>query len=197
MKPEDQIKKFKERYGARLKKTTNLVTKETAQFAFDLLLVRTKAGFGTNGQLDRLSPNYVEFRKRWSAFLADDTSPETSNLTATGQLLDALFLRVVADRFFIKVNSKKRQEGLGGEALEEVKKATYTGKGASRRKTGEKTVGYQSKLTNDQVRKFVEDAGRVFLEFNEEEKKKVREFAKELFREYLSDILTSGVSSNS
>jgi hypothetical protein len=191
MKPEDKIRKYKEKYSERLKKTTKLVTQQAGQFAFDLLIIRTKSGFGTNGILDDLSINYVEFRKRWSAFLADDTSPETSNLTATGQLLDALFLRVVANKFLIKVNTKKRQEGLGGEALEEVKKATYTGKGENRKKTGEKVTGFQSKLTNDQVRKFSEDAGRVFLEFNEQEKQKVRQFAKELFKEYLSDIITN------
>lgn len=189
MTPEEKIRQFKEKYGKRIKEITKEVTKDTGEMAYDLLYLRTKAGEGTNGPLKALSPSYVDFRKRWSAFLADDTSPSESNLTATGQLLDALFLRVVADKFFIKVNSKNREEGLGGENLEEVKRDVYKGKGKDRKKVGEKTTGYQSRLTNDQVRKFVEDAGRVFLEFNEDEKRQIREYAADLFREKLADII--------
>lgn len=189
MTPEEKIRQFKDKYGKRIKEITKEVTKDTGEMAYDLLYIRTKSGFGTNGPLKALSPSYVDFRKRWSAFLADDTSPSESNLTATGQLLDALFLRVVADKFFIKVNSKNREEGLGGESLEEVKRDVYKGKGKDRKKVGEKTTGYQSRLTNDQVRKFVEDAGRVFLEFNEDEKRQIREYAADLFREKLADII--------
>ena len=63
----------------------------------------------------------IAFRRRWAAFLAEDTSPAKSNLTATGQLLEALYYRVVGNRFFVKVNSKNRDEGLGGEELVSVK----------------------------------------------------------------------------
>jgi hypothetical protein len=203
LKPEDQIKKFKEKYDLVIKKAVKEVTKETGTFAFDLLLNRTKAGFGTSGSLKNLSPKYIEFRRKWQSFLADDTDPDTSNLTATGQLLDALFLTVVGSKFFIRVNSKNRSEGLGGEELEAITKDVYkTIKTKSffglvnvkeKRKVGTKTTGYQSKLKNSDVRKFVEDAGRVFLEFNQEEKNIIAEFAKELLRQRLSGILNKEV----
>ena len=189
MTPEEKIKQFKDKYGSTIKKITNEATRETGEMALDLLYLRTKSGQGTNGDLKSLSKSYREFRERWSSFLADDTSPSESNLTATGQLLDALFLRVVGSRFFIKVNSKNRQEGLGGENLEEIKKDIFKKVNGKRTKVGSKVAGYQSRLTNDDVRKFVEDAGRVFLEFNDKEKEEIRKFATDLLREKLSDII--------
>lgn len=189
MSAADQIKKFKEKYGKEITEITREVTKETGSMAYDLLFLRTKAGQGTNGPLKELSKSYVDFRKRWSSFLADDTSPSESNLTATGQLLDAMFLRVVAGRFIIKVNSKKRDQGLGGGEVEEIKRDVFKGKGQNKKKVGEKTTGVQSKLTNDQVRKFVEDAGRVFLEFNDDEKRQIREFALNMFRDKLKKFI--------
>lgn len=181
MTPEQQIKKFKDKYGVRIKKTLNYLTKIAAEKTYKELIARTKNGQGTDGPLKPLSGKYIGFRRQWSAFLAKDTSPAKSNLTATGQLLEALYYRVVGDRFFIKVNTKNRSEGLGGEKLEEIKKTNK--KGVT------KTVGYQSKLTNDQVRKYTEEAGREFLALSEKEKEDLRKFVKEELRMMLSDIL--------
>ena len=180
MKPEEQIKKFKEKYGVRINKTLKQVATLAAEKTIEDIKRRTKEGYGTDGKLKELSKDYVEFRKRWSAFLADDTSPGKSNLTATGQLLEALYYRVVGPRFFIKVNSKNRSEGLGGEKLEEITKTS---------KKGKVTKTYQSRLTNDQIREYTEKAGREFLALSEKEKDDLRKFVKEQFEMMLSDIL--------
>ena len=181
MTPEEQIKKFKDAYGARIKKTLNYVAKIAAEKTMNDVIARTKQGNGTDGQLEKLSGKYIGFRRRWSAFLAKDTSPAKSNLTATGQLLNALYFRVVGSRFFIKVNTKKRSEGLGGEKLVSITKTNKKGK--------TKTVGYESSLSNDDVRKFTEDAGREFLELSEKEKEDLRMFVADQLRLALSDIL--------
>ncbi len=201
--PAEQIKAFKEKYGVRLKKTIKYVTKKTGDKALEDLKRRTKEGTGTEGKLKQLSGDYIAFRRRWEAFLAKDTSPAKSNLTATGQMLDALYLRVVADKFFIKVNTKNRDEALGGENLVEVKKDTFKtvkkknffGKvKKTKTKTGTKTVGFQSKLTNDDVRKYTEEAGREFLKLSDEETRQLKEFALSEFKIALSDILNNGES---
>jgi hypothetical protein len=181
MTPEEQIKKFKDKYGVRIKKELNRIAQIAAEKTMNDVIARTKRGNGTDGQLNKLSGKYIGFRRRWSAFLAKDTSPAKSNLTATGQLLNALYYRVVGPRFFIKVNTKKRSEGLGGEKLVEIKKTDKKGK--------TKTVGYESSLSNDQVRKYTEDAGREFLALSDKEKDDLRKFVAEQLKIALGDIL--------
>lgn len=182
MTPEEQIKAFKEKYGVRVKKTLNEVAKIAAEKTMNDVIKRTKEGKGTNGRLKPLSGKYIGFRRRWSEFLADDTSPAKSNLTATGQLLEALYYRVVGPRFFIKVNTKNREQGLGGESnLIEITKTNKKGK--------KKVVGYKSHLTNDQVRQYTEEAGREFLALSDKEKEDLRKFVGDQLRMMLSDIL--------
>jgi hypothetical protein len=181
MTPEEQIKKFKDKYGVRIKKELNRIAQIAAEKTMNDVIARTKRGNGTDGQLKKLSGKYIGFRRRWSAFLAKDTSPAKSNLTATGQLLNALYYRVVGPRFFIKVNTKKRSEGLGGEKLVSITKTDKKGK--------TKTVGYESSLSNDQVRKYTEDAGREFLALSDKEKDDLRKFVAEQLKIALGDIL--------
>lgn len=181
MTPEEKIKEFKIKYAKRVKEALNGVAKIAAEKTMNDVVSRTKSGLGTNGPLKSLSGKYIGFRRRWSAFLAKDTSPAKSNLTATGQLLEALYYRVVGPRFFIKVNTKKRSEGLGGEKLVTITKTNKKGK--------KKVVGYESSLNNDQVRKYTEDAGREFLALSEKEKEDLRKFVAEQLKMMLSDIL--------
>lgn len=180
MTPKEKIRKFKEKYNAQIKKALKEATEQAAKKTMADVIKRTKSGLGTNGKLEALSTSYVEFRKRWKAFLASDTTPNKSNLTATGQLLEALYYRVVGNRFFIKVNSKQRDEGLGGEELVKTQ-------------VSKKKYEMKSKLTNEQVRKFVEDAGREFLQLNDEEKRALEKFTAEVLRESLKDILNKEV----
>jgi hypothetical protein len=181
MTPEEKIRDFKIKYAKRIKETLNDVAKIAAEKTMNDVIARTKSGLGSNGQLKALSGKYIGFRRRWSAFLAKDTSPAKSNLTATGQLLEALYYRVVGTRFFIKVNTKKRSEGLGGEKLVTITKTNKKGK--------KKVVGYESSLNNDQVRKYTEDAGREFLALSEKEKEDLRKFTAEQLKMMLSNIL--------
>lgn len=180
MTPQEKIRKFKEKYGAQVKKALNEATQKAAEKTLNDVIKRTKSGLGTNGKLEKLSPSYIEFRKRWKAFLASDTTPGKSNLTATGQLLEALFYRVVGNRFFIKVNSKQRDEGLGGEELVKTQ-------------VSKKKYEMKSKLTNEQVRKFVEDAGREFLQLNDKEKKDLEKFTADILRQSLREVLNKEV----
>jgi hypothetical protein len=182
MTPEEKIRDFKKKYADRLKKALNETTKIAAEKTMNDVIARTKEGKGTNGPLKPLSGKYIAFRRRWQSFLANDTSPAKSNLTATGQLLEALYYRVVGPRFFIKVNTKNRDQGLGGETLIESKKTN---------KKGKTTTTYQSSLTNDQVRDYVENGKvkREFLALSDKEKEDLRKFVAEQLKLALSDIL--------
>jgi len=162
MTPEQKIRDFRLKYGRRLKAVSLQVTEETADVAYRLVEIRTREGGGTNGPLKKLSGKYIAFRRRWASFLDDETSPAKSNLTATGQLLKALYLRVSGTRFFIKINNKKRYQALGGG-----------GEG----------------MTNNQIRDYQEKQGREFLKLSPLEDKQIRQFARERYEDYLSDFI--------
>lgn len=64
--------------------------------AADTIRTRTQLGksaekSGKSGRLAKLTPNYIEQRKKFSGGLSGKTRPGRSNLTATGQMLEALF----------------------------------------------------------------------------------------------------------
>jgi hypothetical protein len=168
MKPEQQLESIKKKYAKEIRKALTEVTRVGAEKAMNEVIKRTKDGIGSNGQkLKPLKASTIEFRRRWSAFLAKDTSPAKSNLTATGQLLEALYFRVVGSRFFIKVNTKTRDQGLGGD---------------------------DRGLNNDQVRQYVEEAGREFLNLSDKEKADLTEFIRKEFEKRLGDVIRSAVS---
>jgi len=64
------------------------------KFAVELVKKRTRLGygvsvnFGAKQRLLRLSPKYIESRKRFN--LHGETTPKRSNLTRTGQMLDSV-----------------------------------------------------------------------------------------------------------
>lgn len=175
MAASDKLKQLRNKIIKTQAKRITEITKKSAAFTMEMVIERTKSGMGTNGKLKALSGNYIGFRRRWESFLAEDTSPAKSNLTATGQLLDALYFRAVKDKFIIKINTKNRYEGLGGEATIDVN-------------VTKKKKEARSKLTNEEVRKFVEDAGREFLSLNDQEKEKLIKYTKNLLRELALEI---------
>lgn len=74
------------------KSTLNSIGKETA----DMIRERTKKGYGlkdadskTQKKLEALSPSYIKHRKRYPPF-GDDSTPTKSNLTYTGDMLEAI-----------------------------------------------------------------------------------------------------------
>jgi len=65
----------------------------TARFARDLIVKRTRLGYGVNNEfaakskLKPLSPRYKTFRKTFQFLDRSSTTPNKSNLTLTGQML--------------------------------------------------------------------------------------------------------------
>lgn len=124
------------------------------------IVKRTKLGYGVgeNGEqtrLARLSDSYAERRRRLKGELDTDTSPKRSNLTATGQLLDALVGKIRNGDIVISIEGNRNGE-LGG---------------------------YPSKYTNEEIADFVERQGRKFLGLTNSEKNAlIRELRKRVER---------------
>jgi hypothetical protein len=92
--PEQLLKKYAD--------NVNLVIKNNPS-SFDFLLdpsnldsvpniirTRTRLGKGLLGRLKELSPKYIEARKKFKGLYKKETSPERSNLTRTGIMLNSI-----------------------------------------------------------------------------------------------------------
>jgi hypothetical protein len=155
---------LKKKISGRIRIAQQKVARELAPVIVDVVRLRTREeGIGTDGPLKKLEDSTIETRERYSSNLHPDTSPSKSNLTATGQLLDAL--RGIASQGKVTVDIKPTS-----------RKAELSGK------KSKKT------LTNNDVREYVEDNGREFLKLSDAENKEVRELATELMQEQFKDL---------
>jgi hypothetical protein len=137
--------------------------RELAALIPELIKLRTRqAGEGVDGELDGLEKSTEAYRQRYSENLHPDTTPSTSNLTATGQLLDAIQGKNTGSKVKIDIKGGKRKGELSGG---------------------------KSKKTNKDVRKYVEDAGRKFLELSEAEKDEVIELARQIILDELRSVI--------
>lgn len=162
MTPEEKIKQIRERYSGKLIIAQQKAARELAIIIVSVLKIRVRIEEeGTNGKLKPLSPKYIEQRKK-SKNLHPHTTPETSNLTATGQMLDALRGRAGGGKVTIDIKPTKRKKGLDGKV--------------------------PKNLTNDDVRKYVEEAGREFLKLSAVEKREVIDLTTQMILDELKGL---------
>jgi hypothetical protein len=163
MTPDEKLASIKARYSGRIKIILQQVARDLVDPIIDLIKIRTQIeGEGTKGSLSPLSSSYIKQRERYADNLSSETSPKKSNLTATGQLIDALTGKAGGGKVVVTINKKRRKPDVSGS---------------------------RSGLTNDQVRKYAEENGREFLKLSEAEKKEVTEIATQLINEKLSKLL--------
>jgi hypothetical protein len=153
---------LKKKLKTKIRLATIKAAREVAAVLPELIRLRTRqAGEGPDGALKGLADNTKKYRDRYKDNLHPDTTPDTSNLTATGQLLDSIQGRNVAERVIVEPKGKRFGELSGG----------------------------RSKKTNKQVAKAVEDNGRVFLEMSEEEKKSVEDLATQIIKDEINSVI--------
>lgn len=95
-KPQIKIRSIFSRINKSMKDAADpLNILPTAQFTIDLIVKRARLGYGVDHDegdkftFPSLSANYRAFRARYSG-LSGTTSPNKSNITLTGQLLDSI-----------------------------------------------------------------------------------------------------------
>lgn len=116
---------------------------------------RVRSGIGLSGTFKSLSEKYISLRRK-ARRLSSETTPDTSNLTATGQLLNSI--KGLASRTVIKIFIKdKRGRDLSGNA---------------------------SKVGNNKVREYVEKE-RPFFELTANERKYVEQTAAEIIKQQI------------
>ena len=140
------------------------VLKEFAVLIPELVKARTRLGGGLTGSLPSLKPSTIRSRTRYSTNLSSDTSPAESNLTGTGQLLDAMQAKITQNKIVVTVNTKKRKTELSGA---------------------------KGKLTNNEVRKYVEDAGFNFFDLTDDERKELIDLAEKIIIDEIKKVFST------
>lgn len=181
-----KLELLKKKLAVKIKLAQVKAAKALAEVIPDVIKLRTRQeGEGVSGKLKPLSDSYIAQRKGDVAFatigkgderkvipykpskapdLHPDTTPETSNLTATGQLIDAVQGKSAGSKVTIDIKKGKRKGELSGG---------------------------KSTLSNQQVRKYVEDNGREFLELSKQERIEAEEFAKEIILKEIKEVFNS------
>jgi hypothetical protein len=158
-----QIDLLKKKLQVQLRLAQAKAAKALAETIPEVIKLRTRQeGEGVSGSLKDLEDSTIKYRERYSDNLHPDTGPRTSNLTGTGQLIDAIQGKSFGSKVKIDIKSGKRKGELSGG---------------------------RSKKTNKEVRKYVEDAGREFLELSNAERKEAEELAKDIILEQIRDVI--------
>ena len=176
------LKELANRLKIKIKLAQLKAAKALAETIPEVIKIRTQQeGEGADGnKLKPLSKSYIEQRKGNLRFYTDkngkkhsyipkdkpnlssDTSPETSNLTATGQLIDSIKGKNIGNKVIIEPGKSKRKGELYGQ---------------------------KSKLTNKQVNKYVDENGREFLKLSKAEEKEAFELAKDIITEEIRSVI--------
>lgn len=159
----ERLKLIKAKIQVKLKAAQRKAAKELAQAIPEVIKIRTRLeGQGADGRpLADLEDSTIATRSRYSQNLHPDTTPGTSNLTATGQMLDAVTGKSSGTKVTIEVRNNRRRRELSGA---------------------------RSDKTNKEVQRHVEKAGREFLELSRAERVEAEELAAQIIKEELSDI---------
>lgn len=158
-----QLELLKKKLQVKIKLAQAKAAKALAESIPEVIKLRTRQeGEGVSGPLKDLADSTIKYRERYSDNLHPDTSPRTSNLTGTGQLIDAIQGKSAGSKVKIDIKGGKRKGELSGG---------------------------RSKKTNKEVRKYVEDAGREFLELSKVERQEAEELAKEIILEEIRSVI--------
>lgn len=162
--PGQKIKSLAIRLRIAQREAKKKALKELALIMPDVLKLRIQQeGEGLKGKLPPLTSDaYIKLRKK-SKRLSPDTSPTKSNLTATGQMLEAIKTKITGDKLTIFINNNKRKADLSGR---------------------------KSDLTNNELRKIIEDeVGTKFFDLTKEEREEATELATKIIADEIKSQL--------
>ncbi|MEM5807979.1 MAG: hypothetical protein QW818_02500 [Candidatus Aenigmatarchaeota archaeon] len=99
-----------------------VLTPQTSISLGNVLVPRMKTritlGYGVDAQgkqtiFKPLSKNYIELRKKFSSNLSKRTRPKKSNVTATGQMIDAMRAVPASGKIVIEISGRRSRELTG------------------------------------------------------------------------------------
>lgn len=139
--------------------------RELVQVLIDVIRTRTRLlgefADGTKIASKELSNKYIQARKRYSNRLDPDTTPETSNATATGQMLNSMKGKAVGTKITIDLKTGRRKE----------------------------LDGRKSNLTNSQVNEYYEKQKGEWFNLQDSEINELIDYATESIKEEIKKVL--------
>lgn len=159
-----RLKLIKQKLAVKLRVAQRLAAQELAKVIPEVVKIRTRleSENRNNQPITALKPSTKKYRKRYQDNLHPDTDPNTSNLTATGQMLDAITGASKGAKVTVEIKNTKRKRELSGS---------------------------KSKLTNKEVQRHVENkAGREFLELSKQERIEATELATQIIKDELTKL---------
>lgn len=156
-KNSDKLKALSERISQSVAESVSAAeSKRLGDALASQIKKRTRLGYGSeNGQQKRLrglSERYKEYREEHAEDLSQATRPGRSNLTATGQMLDSITGVGTKGRVNVEIKGQRTKE-LGGR---------------------------RSRLSNNQVARYVQEQGRAFFNVTKAEKNSLAREVKQL-----------------
>ena len=136
--------------------------RELVQVLIDVIRTRTRllAELVNDSKIPGLSDGYVKKREKYSNGLDADTSPSTSNATATGQMLNSMKGKASGTKIIIDLKTGRRKE----------------------------LAGNKSKLTNSQVNKYYEESKGEWFGLQAAEKEEAIAYAAEIIKEEILKV---------
>lgn len=159
-----RLKLIKQKLAVKIRVAQRKAAKELSQVIPDVIKIRTRleSENRNNQPITALEPSTKKYRNKYEKNLHPDTDPDKSNVTATGQMLDAIKGQSKGTTVTIEVKNSKRKRELSGS---------------------------KSKLTNKEVQKFVEQkVGREFLELSKQERIESTELAVDIIKDELTKL---------
>lgn len=165
--PSSSIIKFQKEYKQVVRRARMKALRELVLIIPDFIKSRTREGIGLNSKtgnslkaLDELSDGYKKFRRKHQSKLSKVTSPDESNLTATGQMLNAIVAKIVDDAIKVTIQGDRNRE--------------LSGSGSS--------------MSNNQVREYVEKK-RPFFELAKSEREYLFKIALQIIKDEISKAI--------
>jgi len=136
--------------------------RELVQILIDTIRTRTRLlkELASGSPIPNLSPSTIKSRERYSRNLDSDTSPNTSNATATGQMLNSMKGKAVGTKITIDLKTGRRKE----------------------------LSGSKSKLTNSEVNKFYEEKKGEWFNIQEAERQEAIDYAAEIIKQEILKV---------
>lgn len=162
--PSAQLRIMKKRIENAIFQAQKKAARELVQVIIDAIRTRTRLlGELANGESissKPLSKGYIKQRERHSSNLDSDTSPSTSNATATGQMLNSMKGKASGTKITIDLKTGRRRE----------------------------LSGSKSTQTNTQVNKYYEENKGEWLALSISEKQEALDYATEIIKQEIKNV---------
>lgn len=136
--------------------------RELIQVIIDTIRTRTRLlkELANGSKIPKLEDSTIRSRERYSRNLDADTSPTTSNATATGQMLNSMKGKASGTKITIDLKTGRRKE----------------------------LAGNKSKLTNSEVNKYYEESKGEWFALQSSEKQEAIDYAAEIIKEEIKKV---------